>query len=259
MSDRKSRFEPLDEGNHHVWKKFMKATLIKKGVWEIVDGTVTRPLGSVNSAAVRSFLRKQAEAIAEITLNVSASQLAFINSDDPAVVWEELEHVHQARGVASRLTLRRRFWKLQKADSQSMQAFIGEARKLAFQLTEIGVTVEDEEMILVLTGGLPASYDHLVVSLDATDPTNLTIDYVINRLINEEARQTNSDPDRAKGTLNIETAYAARARRPIEQITCYKCGNKGHYQVNCPELKKAATESAPATAATALADADDIW
>lgn len=36
------------------------------------------------------------------------------------------------------------------------------------------------------------------------------------------------------------------ARRPIAEITCFKCGNKGHCQANCPDNATPPT-STPAT------------
>jgi hypothetical protein len=94
----------------------MKALLVRKGLWDVVDGTETSPVGSPNLKPVRAFRKKQAEAVAEITLHVDVAQLSFIQSDDPKVVWDALAAVHQARGMATRLTLRRRFIRLQKPE-----------------------------------------------------------------------------------------------------------------------------------------------
>ena len=212
---------------------FMKALLVKKNVWEVINGSETLPTGSPNTKPVRAFRRKQAEAIAEITLHVEPSQLSFIQDDDPKEVWDTLMTVHQSCGMASRLALRRQFLRLVKSEG-SMQIFIGEARRLALQLQENGVTVEDEDLILVLTGGLDSSYDNFVITLDSTPPLQLTLNYVITRLLNEESQQL-ADPDRLSA-LTAATSYKPKgAKRDMSQITCWNCGKKGHFQLNCPD------------------------
>jgi hypothetical protein len=97
--------------------------------------------------------------------------------------------------MATRLALRRRFLRLQKPEGP-MQNFISEARRLALQLEEIGITVDDEDIILVLTGGLPSLYDNLLSPSTLPPPVLLTLDYVVTRLLNEEARQSANTPAR---------------------------------------------------------------
>jgi hypothetical protein len=52
-------------------------------------------------------------------------------------------------------------------------------------------TVSDEDMIVVLTTGLPTSYTRapIIISFDALESSKLTIDFIITRLLNEEGRQ----------------------------------------------------------------------
>jgi hypothetical protein len=68
-----------------------------------------------------------------------------------------------------------------------MQNFISEAHCIALQLTEIGIAVDDEDIILVLTRGLPSTYENFVITLDSTPTSQLTLDYIISCLLNEEA------------------------------------------------------------------------
>lgn len=241
----------------------MKALLIRKGLWYVVDGSETRPAGSPGTKNVRSFVRKQAEAIAEITLALDSSQLSFISSDDPKEVWDYLASIHQGRGVATRLTLRRRFNRLDKSADESMQSFISTARRLAAQLREVGATVDDEDLILAITGGLPRSYNTFIVSLDSTPADDLTLDYVVSRLLNEELRQVGDraarDASQARADHNnvAMSAVASRVATPLARITCFKCGNKGHYQVNCPDAKERDSAN---VAYSAEADEDDgVW
>jgi hypothetical protein len=185
MSDKAPAFAPLSETNYHEWAFFMEAVLIRKDLLGIVDGTVVHPIGSPNSKPVKAFLQKQKLARAEIILRVSPSQLPHVRDPDPKAIWDTLRALHQSRGFASRLSLRRRFITMKKDDTQSIQAWVADIHRVTFQLSEIGVSVPDEDVVLVLTAGLPPSYEPLIVSLNAVSPDSLTLNFVISRLLNE--------------------------------------------------------------------------
>ena len=207
----------------------MEAVLVRKQLMQIVDGSKVMPLGSPNSKAVLAFKRSQSEARAEIILCLEPSQLPHARDPDPKVIWEELDAVHRSRGFATRLALRRKFLFLKKKQDQSMQSWIADVRDAAHRLQDADAEASDEDIILVLTQGLPSEFDNFVVSLDATDASLLTLDYVITRLLNEEARQGIVITPRAESAL-------ASLRRDLQNITCFHCQNKGHYKSQCPQL-----------------------
>lgn len=70
-----------------------------------------------------------------------------------------------------------------------MQFWIADVRHTAFQLEEIDVSVDNEDIILVLTAGLTSHYDNLIVALDSVEPALLTLDTIISRLLNEDSHQ----------------------------------------------------------------------
>jgi hypothetical protein len=49
------------------------------------------------------------------------------------------------------------------------------------------VADSEDRRILAPTNGLDGSYESFVISLDATSPADLTLEYLVDRLLNEEA------------------------------------------------------------------------
>jgi hypothetical protein len=73
-----SSFAKLNETNYHEWRILMEALLIKRGYWEIVEGTVTTPVGSVNHKTVQAFIRRRNEAYAELIFHVEPAPLSSL-------------------------------------------------------------------------------------------------------------------------------------------------------------------------------------
>ncbi|TFK62047.1 hypothetical protein BDN72DRAFT_827862 [Pluteus cervinus] len=137
-----------------------------------------------------------------------------------------------------------------------MQSWIGEIQSMAFRLERAGRTVDDEDKILALTMGLPASYDAVVINFDATSADELTLEHVIARLLNEEQRQLGVvEKDLMASQDEANAVAVARARSQSksassDSVSCYFCDEKGHYKSDCParqlwlkarEKKKGAT------------------
>lgn len=123
---------------------------------------------------------------------VTAGQLPHMKDPDLRKVWAELRHVHRARGFGSKMTMQCRginvkmkLNDLQEA-AETMASWIGRVKGMRFELAAIGVDVLDEDVILMLTNGLPGTYDHFVIALDAAHPEDITLKNVIARLANEE-------------------------------------------------------------------------
>lgn len=121
-----------------------------------------------------------------------------------------------------------------------MPAWISRVKGMAFQLKTCDSPPTDKDIILVLTNGLPPSYENFVIQFDATPPELITLNNVITRLRNEDARQ---EIGREKPDV-VNNALAAASRQPHDKshITCYNCHKLGHYRHECPEK---AVQSAP--------------
>ncbi|KIJ22566.1 hypothetical protein M422DRAFT_84536, partial [Sphaerobolus stellatus SS14] len=147
------RFTHLNETNYPEWIIRMEARLIQAGLWE---------------------------------------HLVHMRARDPYVIWEELRRVHVARGFATRLALRRRFIRLMKIPEENMATWIGHVKAFSYRLQDLSVEATDEDRILVLTNGLDESYETFVITLDGMAANSLTLDTVVDRMISEEMRRTDS-------------------------------------------------------------------
>lgn len=230
-------FDKLNMVNYVEWAMLMEALLVRKSLWEVVSGAETRPVGSVNSKTVKAWQRKNDEARAEIVLNVESSQLPHVRETDAAAVWETLKRIHQARGFGTRLSRRRDFFAMRKEERVPMSQWIADVRRAAFQIEETGGSVVEEDIILVLTNGLGTAYESLIVTLDSTPTDQLNLDYVIDQLLNEESRQ-GTKPIIEPWASTVAYVADKKPRVPLEKITCYRCGRKGHYKANCPEPER---------------------
>jgi hypothetical protein len=159
-------FWKLDGVNYAEWAVMMEAWLVKKGVWEIVNGEETKPLGSPNLKPVKVFLKHQAKVHTEIILHVEKLQLAYIRDTDPKATWDTLRATYRAHGFVMHCVLCWKFFGLAKQEDQSMPAWIAEVWNAVFWLQEIDIEVPDEDVIMVLTGGLPTQYKNFVTTLD---------------------------------------------------------------------------------------------
>jgi len=101
-------------------------------------------------------------------------------SKDPLEIWRDLQNVHHAHGFVTSLALHRKFLTAKKSNDQSMQSWIEQIQSQVFTIEEItGTEVSDQDKILVLTIGLPPSYDPVIINFDAAPLESLMFNDVI--------------------------------------------------------------------------------
>ncbi|XP_011701738.1 PREDICTED: phosphoribosylformylglycinamidine synthase-like [Wasmannia auropunctata] len=117
-----------------------------------------------------------------------------------------------------------------------MDEYISGLVSLVQQLADIGHNISDEEVAVLMLGGLPAEFDPLIMGLEATHE-RLTSDMVKTRLLSEDYRRGSTD-----ASSGNEAAFATNSANKgtfrKREVTCYKCGKKGHIKPKCPQIKK---------------------
>src|SRR5215472_4376308 len=124
----------LDETNYTSWKFKMRMVLELQDLWNVVDGSGEIPAqpvddegedGSVIKMEIREYERRARKAYLLIAMALSDQQLVHIRTCKTGKeAWEKLSEVHEAKGLAARLFLRRKFFTLAKSAGESMQQHI---------------------------------------------------------------------------------------------------------------------------------------
>lgn len=89
-----------------------------------------------------------------------------------------------------------------------MLTWIANVCTMAFQLHAIGVTVDDKDLILVLTTGLPRTYRTFVVSLNSTPANDLTLKNMISRLLDDKSCSYTANHNHSNDTADNVAASA---------------------------------------------------
>ena len=230
----------LGNVNYYAWSYCMEMCLRKLQVWSLVKGTESRPQGLDGSKAVKAWRIRTDLVLSEIVSEVEDRQLVHTCvSRDPAEVWARLESIHLSQGLGSAILTWQKLFRITKAPDTSIQEHAGAIRELADRLTGLDDTPSNSLLVATLMLSLLESYSSLVISLNSHSSKN-NFDFVVQRCMNEEARQVAAATmqgvpagkvDKARDPENV--AFHTRIRRDRKDITCFGCGQKGHYQNEC--------------------------
>lgn len=209
--------------NYNNWKFAMKMSLILDGLWNCVLATNTDS-------------NKDQMALAKICLNVQSSCYAHVrNARTSKEAWDNLQTAFENKGLCRRLGLLRRLLRTKYEDFNSMGEYVSGLISLVQQLADIDHIVDDEEVAMLLLGGLPTEFDPLVMGIEATH-TTISSEMVKTRLLQEDYRRTETE-----GASSSETALAIKSRNISSKkrvIICHNCHEEGHIKPRCPRLKK---------------------
>lgn len=220
---------PLNGKNYPTWKVQCRMTLMKDGLWGIVNETEQDP-GVGEAEAHRKFVSRSDRALAIIVLSVEPSLLYLIGDpENPVAVWKKLKDQFQKKTWANKLELRRKLYSLRLQDGESVQQHVKEMTELFDALAVIGDPVSEEDRVVHLLASLPDSFSMLVTALETNEAVP-KMENVTERLLHEERKR------KEKETGDDERkAFIARGN-PKRHLTCHFCNKPGHFKRDCRKL-----------------------
>lgn len=216
-----------DAASWEQWKRIMKLTLEKEKVWYTTQADLKPAEGELPEITTKN---QESDKLAQLIIvsNLDTTNCRLTNTCTSAkLLWEKLLSVYEQSSTQRIDTLMREFFALNKIGSEKVVVYVSRLQNIFAAFNEEIQRLGHHPMPeLVLTGriieALPVEYFSFKSVWEATPPNDRTVNLLLERLSLVENRLPNLSNE-------AEPALAVKSEG------CFGCGNKGHYQRDCPK------------------------
>lgn len=237
----------FDGSNFQLWKFQLRAVLVASGLLEITEGTTVKPEPTANTYA--AWCTKNAKAMCFISSSMEYSQLEYlITCETAAEMWSKLSIIHEQKSASNKLTLMTKFHEYKMASTDSIAQHVAKIENMARHLKDVGEELSEVTIIAKILGTLPSKFNALVTAWDSVNAQDQKRDALIERLIKEERRLTDTDETaNALATIKVQDSNAnsrgashktqcnakTLGKYKKKDFVCHYCSKKGHIARNC--------------------------
>lgn len=150
-------------------------------------------------------------------------------------IWDSLLKTFERKGVASQLYLRRRLLTMKYSGEMNLESHFVKFDEIIRQLRSAGAKLENEDIVCHLLLTMPETYNNVVTALETLSPDTLTIEFVKGRLLDEEAKKSNSIKNEESSSDSAAFNAKNTGKFPFK---CYNCDRVGHKSAECKLKKK---------------------
>ena len=216
-----------DERNYEKWEvKFIGYMRLQKLKETILSDGVAEQAPDVD---------KNEEAYAELIQFLDDTSLSLVMRDavDDGNKALKILREHYAGGGKPRIiSLYTELTSLIKTSNETVTNYVIRAETAASALKSAKETVSDSLLIAMVLKGLPDSYKPFVVVITQSDKQHTFCEFraALRSFEDTERARSNTEDDSIMKTVGRMTTTRAESR---DDVTCYKCGQRGHIARNC--------------------------
>lgn len=232
--------EKLNWKNYINWSFKIETLMKREDCWSSI--TTECPVVAAEKAL---WMKADAKALNIIVLCVENSQLIHVRrAKTSKEAWDSLKKYHQKSTLSSKVRLLRKICKSELKKDGDLEAHLQEMFEAFDELVQMGSQLDDNTLVYLLLSSLNEDYDAIITALEGRDENTLTTEIVRAKLMEEYEKKK-------KVTIPVDSALQVSHQhkpmgyrkpfvkknyapnRDISQITCFECGQKGHYSTSC--------------------------
>ncbi|UYV69112.1 hypothetical protein LAZ67_6002474, partial [Cordylochernes scorpioides] len=218
-----AKIEQLTENNYTTWSMKMEAILDSKDLFEDVIVN-DEPDFTKNKLEYDIWKKKNREAYSLILLSLSDDLTIIFRGDKRAKrIWYDIKKRFEGSLENKRIDLMLDLARLKLNPNENVNMYIVRAQKLAQEITQLGKTVTERELVRYIVEGLTPNFDTIAAALSINREISLP-DLRQTLLDFEKKRQ-----DRSK---NHENAFRSSGNQ-FKEKSCFICKRKGHFKKDC--------------------------
>lgn len=221
----------LFEGtSFHTWQVKLKAQLMQKGKWGVVNGTDEKTNTREGGLAWQVRDEKAQGIIIRWLHDTYIHYLDTCTTSCES--WATLQALFGAERKNTKYALLIEYFRLQLSQGESLSSHLNHMKSLLTQLTGIKMKMDEDIQIVVLLESLPEDFSTLVTTL--TNLPKPTLKDVEASLLEEENKMKRSH------VVSYDNAYYTNNKKPVKgstskvsKVKCHFCGREGHIEKNC--------------------------
>lgn len=218
--------------NYQIWKYKLELLLMKEELWNVVSEDP--PI----EPRTESWAVKDGKAKATIGLLIEDQLVVHIRNCKTAKdMWECLRKQYEKPNLTNKVFLLKRLCRMNLQEGGNMEKHINEVLDIIQQLSSLGEDLAEKLQVALLLCSLPDSYGGLVTALEGRPETDLTLEMVKGKLIEEYQRRMQPVHSSDMALKINNKYYNNNSRRSIEKY-CSFCKKKGHYKRDCYHYKR---------------------
>jgi hypothetical protein len=239
-----------DGTNFLLWKMHMRFIFQSRDMYSIVNGTLKKD-SLTDPAEQLQWEKKDKQAIVAIlgTLD-SFHKQEVITCSTSHEMWKQLQAYHDQHSEKCIIALQAKYYNFTLKEGESIAVFISTLQQLAKQLTDLGQTITERQLISKIISGLPSSFDPLLLAWDNVPLASQSLLGLQSRLIKlqnkqrDRVQQVATPSDSAfftKGgssgvspSVEQKKERADKLARHKRHSRCYQCGQRGHFGKDRP-------------------------
>jgi hypothetical protein len=259
MNSMKSENKLDGASNFRAWKTRIDLILARNKVLDIVKGKIMKlefkegeEKEPQNVAAMEKFKDVDINAMSIIVDSIKDHLIPYIyHLDSSKKMYDALTNLFSVRNIGQVMSLKNELRDMKMNDDNNITSYFVRISQLRDQLQAIEEITLEKELVNIVLNGLPNTWDAFFASMN-TRKEYPTFEELWTCCAQEESRINAKEKPQKKyddqafatrfknfrNKRNFGSRRKPNQEKDISEIQYFNCQKNGHYENQCPELKK---------------------